>query len=216
MPKQFIILFLLCVSWGLIGAAPVDAHRVNVFAWVEGNTIYTTAKFSGGRAAKASLIEVYDSQKKLLLQGKSEDDGSFSFPTPKIDNLLIIVKAGTGHQGSWKISREELTSIPEPGTHSHINSPKQAPLTPTQTNTSNPITSTSTESVPQVDLTELERVVAKVVAEKLHPLIAMLAELRNPKPGLKEILGGLGYIIGLVGIATYFQSRKNKTHNSTS
>ena len=36
------------------------AHKVTIFAWVEGDTVHTESKFSGGRVAKQAPIEVYD------------------------------------------------------------------------------------------------------------------------------------------------------------
>jgi len=36
----------------------------------------------------------------------------------------------------------------------------------------------------------------------------MLADAMNQKPGFTEIMGGIGYILGLVGIALYFANRK--------
>jgi hypothetical protein len=41
---------------------------------------------------------------------------------------------------------------------------------------------------------------------RLHREIALLTRDQG-KPGLAEILGGIGYIIGLFGLATWFHSR---------
>jgi len=212
MRRQFIIFFLFLAGLGLYFAAPVQAHRVNVFAWVEGKTIYTTAKFSGGKVARESRVEVYDSQKKLILQGQTDKQGAFSFPVPKTDNLEIVVEAGTGHRGSWQVKKSELTSAT--ATESP-NPDDSAPTTSILKPAAETVTATAVATVnpdPQISSAELEKIVEKVVnrslTEKLHPLMQMLAEIRNPDPGLKDILGGLGYIFGLVGIVAYIKSRK--------
>lgn len=217
MRKQFTVLFLFFLGWSFFYAVPAQAHRVNVFAWVEGDRIYTTAKFSGGKVAQGSRVEVYDSQKQLLLEDQTDSHGAFSFPVPKIDNLEIIVDAGTGHRGSWQIKKGELTSV----TNTEINT-NAAPPPPTSSlpasSLQSPAETVTAETVSkadpalQVSPEEIEKIVQKVVdrslSEKLHPLMLMLAEIRNPDPGLKDILGGLGYILGLVGIVAYIKSRK--------
>ncbi len=202
---------MIFTGWGVLGIAPAYAHRVTVFAWAEGETIYCTAKFSGGRAARESLVEVYDSQKKLLLQGKSDNNGAFSFPIPKIDDLLIVVEAGAGHRGSWQIKKAELEM--KANSDSNADRPLPAALPPAAAvGDSEPKINPEPQSTVSVDSKELERVVAEVVArtldQKLHPLTVMIAESLNPDPGFREIMGGLGYIFGLIGIAAYFQSRK--------
>jgi len=212
MRKQFIIFFLFFLIWGIFCAAPAQAHRVNVFAWVEGQTIYATAKFSGGKAARESLVEVYDSRKQLLLKGKTDIQGAFSFPVPKIDNLDIVVEAGTGHRGSWQIKKSELSSATEAETLKHNDSATPVPTRPASDLKPATKTVATTGSNPQISPKEIEKIVEKAVnrslTEKLHPLMQMLSEIRNPDPGLKDILGGLGYIFGLVGIVAYIRGRK--------
>ncbi len=210
MRKQFIIILMVFAGWGLIGSTPAQAHRVSVFAWVEGNTIYTTAKFSGGRPAQESRVEVYDSQKKLLLEGKSDKKGAFSFPVPKVDDLLVVVEAGTGHRGSWQIKKAELKDAS--GSSNSNDSAAAEPTAAAPAQKSAPAVLTNAAATTTVSTAELEKVVEKVMArtldQKLHPLKVMIAESLNPDPGFKDIMGGLGYILGLVGIAAYFQSRK--------
>ena len=46
--------------------------------------------------------------------------------------------------------------------------------------------------------------------KKLRPITEMLADSMNRSPGFTEIMGGIGYILGLVGIAFYFANRKKK------
>jgi nickel transport protein len=55
---------------------------------------------------------------------------------------------------------------------------------------------------------EIKAVVEKVLDEKLEPMQLRLAESQKRGPGITEILGGIGYIVGLMGIAIYFNNRK--------
>ena len=46
-------------------------HKVNIFAYVEGDTVYTESYFSDGKKVEGGVVEVYDSEgNKLGLYGK--------------------------------------------------------------------------------------------------------------------------------------------------
>ncbi|MDL2267912.1 hypothetical protein LJC46_08020, partial [Desulfovibrio sp. OttesenSCG-928-G15] len=55
---------------------------------------------------------------------------------------------------------------------------------------------------------ELESLVGRVMDAKLAPIKEALGEIRTQGPGLKDIIGGLGWIFGLLGIAAYMKYRK--------
>jgi hypothetical protein len=61
---------------------------------------------------------------------------------------------------------------------------------------------------------ELEQVVEQAVEKKLKPVMQMLSDLSDPGPRISDILGGIGYIIGLVGIGAYFKNRKKADLNT--
>jgi nickel transport protein len=98
----------LVVGFLWIGAASVDAHRVNVFAWVEGDTVYVESKFSGGKRVNAGKITVSDAEGTELLTGLTDENGVFSFKVPKKTDLKIVLEAGTGHKGEWTVAAGEI------------------------------------------------------------------------------------------------------------
>jgi nickel transport protein len=55
---------------------------------------------------------------------------------------------------------------------------------------------------------EIEEIINASLDKKLQPITQMLADAMNQEPGFTEIMGGIGYILGLVGIALYFANRK--------
>jgi nickel transport protein len=57
---------------------------------------------------------------------------------------------------------------------------------------------------------ELEAIIETVLDRKLKPITRMLADIRQDTPSVGDIFAGIGYILGLVGIAAYVQSRKKK------
>ncbi len=53
----------------------------------------------------------------------------------------------------------------------------------------------------------IDKVIEKALDKKLAPVMRMLAEMHEPKIRLTDVLGGLGYIFGLVGVAAYFKRK---------
>ena len=69
--KSLIILFLasiLVISTSL----PAFAHKVIIFAWVEGDIVFTESKFSGGKRAVGAQVQVFDREGKQLLEGRTD------------------------------------------------------------------------------------------------------------------------------------------------
>lgn len=105
--KRIWILFWIVGSlW--IGTASVDAHRVNIFARVEGDTVHVESKFSGGRRVHTGKITVSDTAGTELLRGTTDENGQFSFKVPQKTDLKIVLEAGTGHRAEWTIPAAEF------------------------------------------------------------------------------------------------------------
>jgi nickel transport protein len=52
-----------------------------------------------------------------------------------------------------------------------------------------------------------DRALEKALDKKLAPIMRMLAEMQEQKVRPTDVLGGLGYIFGLVGVAAYFKRK---------
>ncbi len=69
----------------------------------------------------------------------------------------------------------------------------------------------SPSTLTKADLEAIQQIVDESVGKKIRPVIRDIAELKQPKEaGFKEIIGGVGYIFGVVGVALYFLSKKEK------
>jgi nickel transport protein len=53
----------------------------------------------------------------------------------------------------------------------------------------------------------IDKALEKVLDRKLAPIMRALAEMQEQKIRLTDVLGGLGYICGLVGVAAYFKRK---------
>lgn len=200
---------LIFISIIFLGIDSAFAHRVNVFAWVEGDTIYVQSKFAGGRKVKSGKITVIDPQGVELLSGLTNDEGEFSFKIPKRTDLKIVLNAGEGHRGEWTIRADEMAQLPA-GTAAQTGAEKDGPAEQKQSAVKSSAAEATTMADTHLAPQELEAVIDSALDRKLKPLIRMLADMQQKGPGVKDIFAGIGYIFGLVGIVVYVQSRKKK------
>ena len=185
---SFIILLLTTII--LIGSnVNALAHKVTIFGWVEGDTVFTESKFSGGKKAINAPVVVFDKDGKKLLEGKTDNNGEFSFKIPKVTDLRIVLNAAMGHKAEWMIPESEIR---EAGPIVEKNSAAEP---------SGPISVGLSKE-------EVQKIVEDSLDKKLRPIIRMMTESKNTKPSLSEIIGGIGYIFGLMGLALYFKKRK--------
>lgn len=205
--KFNMLCFVLVMLWLLFSSASVSAHNVTVFAWVDGDTIHTQSKFGGGKRAKNAPILVYDSKDVLLLDGKTDEEGMFSFKIPQKTALKIVLKASMGHMAEWRLPAEELG-----GTESKTDEEKNSMGTALKTDPVSSVLRKEGEETESSKISlgrrEIEEIINASLDKKLRPITEMLADAMNPEPGFREIIGGIGYILGLVGVALYFSNRK--------
>ncbi len=97
-----IVLFLGC------SLAPAWAHKVNLFAYAEGDKVYTESYFADGQKVQGGEIEVADDRGTTLLTGKTDDKGLFVFPLAKKQTLTITINSGMGHKNSYVLKKEEM------------------------------------------------------------------------------------------------------------
>jgi nickel transport protein len=194
-------MLLLFAGVLLLLVAPCHAHRVNVFAWVEGDTVHTESSFAGGREVNSGSISVYDDQTgEKLLDGQTDDNGKFSFRLPRHTPLRIEMVAGMGHKNEWIIPLSEITAAGG----SAAASPEEAPGAEKKA----PLPQTVAESPAKVDAVQIEKTVETVLDRKLSPVVRMLAESRQHRTTLQDVIGGIGYIIGLAGLGAYIHYRR--------
>ncbi|HUV50680.1 MAG TPA: hypothetical protein VMW78_06645 [Anaerolineae bacterium] len=206
-PFLYLSLLILLITFA---AAPAFAHKVTIFAWVEGDTIYTQSKFSKGRKAKGSLVTLSDMEGNKLLEGTTNEKGECSFKIPQKTGLKVVLKASMGHMAEWKIPVEEIAAsqasqnkTPEACIISDITSPSN--LSGSEADAKQPIPGPTS-----LQKEEIRRLIDESLDQKLSPIINMLADSQDQDPGISEVMGGIGYIFGLVGVALYFTNRRKK------
>jgi nickel transport protein len=189
------------------------AHNVTVFAWVEGDTVHVESKFSGGRRPVAAPVEIYDTRGDLLLKGVTDEKGEFSFKVPKKTGMKVVLLAGMGHKGEWTIPLSDLEAV---GTETTAQA--EEAYTPSSISTDShqadaALLPEGGNPVPAgyVTAAEIRKAVEAALDTKLKPVMKLLVETRRSGPSVTDILGGLGYIFGLIGVAAYFSAKRRKS-----
>lgn len=205
--KKFGFLVLIALlSW----AGEAAAHRVTIFGWIEEDTVFTESQYPDGKRVKNGNILVYDAAGKALLTGTTSENGEFSFKIPGTSALRVVIEAGMGHQGEWAFSEQEIQSALGGAPNSEAPEPP-VPEIPALPAIAAPAAPGAPEpQTPTLDPGQLEQMMERVVDKKLQPITRMLAQMQQKGPTVNDIFGGIGYILGLAGVAAYFLSRKNR------
>ncbi len=192
-PGNITLVTICALALFFIMRTSAHAHGVFIFAWVDGDTIHTDSYFSGEEKVKDGVVKVFNSSGDILLEGKTNTNGEFSFKIPGTPPLRIVLETGMGHKSEFLLELDDRTSIEETPASAEKNKDHQRP---------------STSPSPE-DVDQIRKVVEETLDSRLKPITKALAEIERDKgPGLAEIIAGIGYIFGIMGIILYFRTKK--------
>lgn len=194
----------------LLGFSGVSwAHKVNVFAYVDGDSIQVEAYFTRSQKVRFGKLTITDlATGEKLLEGTTNEQGLFRFQPDQTfvkrgNAMNILLNAGEGHQSNWEIAPEELAVLSE-STPSAKPADGQTAIA-AQTSQAGP--EKREQSAVIMDAAEMEALIGKVLDAKLSPIKQTLARQEDSGPSVRDIVGGVGWIIGLLGLATYMKYR---------
>jgi len=192
--KPYLILIFIFLITIMMDVS-VFAHKVNIFTYVEGDKVYTESYFNDGKKCIDSKIEVFDNQGNILLEGLTDEEGMFSFEIPSEDvidgDLKVVLTASMGHRAEYIIRADELRDVAE-----LIEEKLEEPVT------------VLSPEVSSFDLKEIQSLIEDALDKKLEPIMREIKKSQEDRISPTEIIGGVGYIIGIFGIIAYFLSRK--------
>jgi len=190
---RWVICLVVGLVLSLVPTSTLWAHKVFIYAWVDGDTIYTESYFGAKRKVNGGLIQVFDLSGKTLLEGRTNDQGEFSFKCPQKTDIRIVVEAGMGHRGEFVLKKEEFSEAPVvEAENSKADEEKTEPMEPIS-----------------ADARQIKTLVEEALDSRLKPIKKELAAIRKEKSaGMTEIIGGIGYIFGIMGLIMYFRGRK--------
>lgn len=198
LPARFSTAFAVVpiLLFGLLFSGSVLAHKVNMFANVEGDRVVVEGYFADGKKAKDATIQVFAPDGTKLLQGKADGEGIFSFDVPQVTDLRISLYAGLGHRAEYTVPAAELQGAAR-SSGEGVAAGEGAP-------------SSASSSAAAVDPVEIRAIVQQAVGEALTPVMRNISELKEQK-SFSDIVGGIGFIVGLLGIFFYLKARKERT-----
>lgn len=185
-------LLLTLVVW-LAAAAPAAAHKMRLFATAEGSLVSGYGYFSGGDRAQ-DVVVTAEAGGAVVHSGVTAEDGTFSFTATLRADHLIRLDAGDGHAASFTLRAAELPEslpTPEPRTGGETPGPVKA------------------AAPPALDDARLAELVERAVARQVRPLREQL-DAYEQTTRWRDAVGGIGFIVGLAGLAYGLASRKRE------
>ena len=164
------------------------AHSIHIFATASGDTITGSAYYPGGSKYRNGTIKIYSPDKQLLGQSKTDENGNFEFKAKFYSDHIFTVTTHDGHKAQHTLSAHEL---PEDLAKLHLKT----------------LPSEKANGAADVHNEELQKIIIAAVSKEINPLRQQIQNYEH-KIRLRDVLGGIGYILGITGIAFYFLGRK--------
>ena len=203
--KRSAALALLACGLCLVTCPVAQAHKLILFASVKGDTVEGTAYFPGGGKLKNTSVHVTGPEEQELGNTWTDDNGKFSFqPRMRCDHTFTA-ETPTGHRTTYTVRAEELPRN-LPGA-SEVEGPDSSGDIPAGEDTAKKTSSNRERGVGAQEKPEdIRRVVDEVVGRHVDSLRRELREHRE-EVRFRDILGGIGYIFGIMGLVLYLKNR---------
>jgi nickel transport protein len=179
-----------CLTLWLMIVAPASAHGFKIFVMVRGHDLTGYAYFPPDTPAAKAKIEVFSIEGERLSSTEADEAGRFAIPLTERRPIRIIAHADDLHVAAREIGLDEMPStLPQAG---------------------EPATAISSElTTQQVDLR-----VEQVVADQIQPVREQLRRLED-QIRFRDIVGGIGYIVGVVGLIAYWKAQSRHQSSGT-
>lgn len=182
---------LLCLS----SVSPAFAHKMKVFASAQGAEVSGYAYFNTGDRAQDSLVVITTADGAKLAEMKTDGEGKFHFQALHRVDHTITVDAGDGHMASFTVKAAEL--------------PESLPGTGIAKAAAEPPPAASPASVPIPADADLKAFIDQSVSRQIQPLREQI-DAYQEKIWWHDVLGGIGYILGLGGLAFGMTGRRHR------
>lgn len=183
------LLWFACL---LFVTPPAHAHKAMAFAYVEGGQVQAEGYFADGKKLGDSPVEVFDAQGLKILEGRTDSEGVFSFPLPGEGRVRIVITGSMGHRAECFAG----------GGMSEAQAGAQV--------ANEPMDGTPGIEEAASDMQAFRAVIAQELEKSLKPLRQEIRDLKEDRPSITEIVGGIGYLMGIMGIIMYFKAGARK------
>ena len=161
------------------------AHKVNLFATMEGNFIKGYGYFPGGGRAQHVQIKVFNAKGNLVGETTTNEQGRFEYPVPYPEHYTLVLDIGDGHRAELKVTSfslaEKTVSSTSQKTEDHLSSSECK--------------------------TELEPLLEQMFNKYFTPLREQI-DAYEQHIRVHDLLGGVGYIFGIMGLYVMVRTYK--------
>lgn len=188
----------------LLAPGPALAHRLKLFTAVENGVISGYGFFIGGGRATAASIVFRNSGGIELHRMTVDTKGEFRWKAPGPQDVKVILNAGDGHTVETTIAAGRLATAGAPAS-----GPEDRARNAASTDAESAAKPPAAVSQQQI-AAMVERKVDEAVARQIKPLLEAYAKAEG-RVRFNDIMGGIGMIIGLAGIALWATGRRRKS-----
>jgi len=191
MLRQSLLLLLLAGSAMNMSIQVAFAHKISVFAHAHGNMIHGEVIAGGNTPMSGVKITAYGPSDEVLAETVADEKGEFSLKvTQRCD--WKIVASGDGHRASYTVPVAELPpDLPAAASDIHDHDGEDAH--------SHSHDNGHSHADAADDATGGDGELHRQIAALRKDVAKLREELR-----WQDIIGGVGYILGLMGIVLYF------------
>lgn len=197
-------------------ASSAWAHKIYLHAEAVGQKVEGRAYFRGGAPAQEAKVEVFLSDGRKLLETKTDANGQFSFQPPARCDYRLVVDTGDGHGAEYTLPAADLPETLPPLEKAALPPPEELSQPP-PTASAKP----SEKSLPpaqadgalqekgQLPMTaeQWRQWIEEAVRRQVQPLARKIEQMED-RIRWSDVLGGIGYIVGLTGMGFYLLGMK--------
>ncbi|MDR1312910.1 MAG: hypothetical protein LBQ12_04245 [Deltaproteobacteria bacterium] len=188
-----------------------------MFAYANGDEICTESYFTRKNRVVDGRIAMQDASGTEIGSASTGADGNRCFPAPPGEgDLKFVVLAGEGHRGEFTLPAADRPGAPsaaEGGAGPGRADPAATGSGPSPDGAAADGAGASGEAASPgapagVSEETLRAVVREELKAQISPVVRALAEARDGgTPGLREIVGGLGWVAGVCGLVLWLKRR---------
>ena len=205
MRSKFVFFLLSSVVLISLGAGSASAHKVKIFASVDGESISGYGYYTSSARAKNVAVECIGPDGKVFERIKTDDQGEFTIKARYRVDTLLSLSTGDGHGAKWLITADEFPVHLAEYPHGNLlQSDQQKPSVVAENISAEPLAGQQALQLAAVIRQEL-----RPLQEQVNQLRAQI-DLQEEKKNVQDVLGGIGYIIGLTGIFFYFAAKRRR------
>ncbi len=191
----------VAVVLAVVLSASVSAHGLKVFATAEGDTVHGYVYFTSGGPFQRAPIRVVGDDGRELSALTADNEGRFHYAPARDGRLHFIVETADGHRAEYSLTYAGgLASDDAPvGTQARHNVVSQ----------STGVTATAAgDMLTEREKDELARLVECALERHVNSLREQL-QRSSERVRLHEIIGGIGYIVGVLGLFAIYKTRRH-------